>query len=393
MILLKFCFCPVYLYEKWDGFHFSADDGEYSYDSTDDFSRASVSLPELSFESDESHYRVSFSRYRRDWGIGEYDLLVSESARPMEGVELKAELKDILYFTSFTGNSSDPADKMNDQKIFSAHLLEYNPYSWLYLSFSEAAVWGKRMEISYLNPLSIYYVSQNQMGDLDNIAMGGSMGIRINPSLYFYTSVFIDEIEVQKLDLFFVIPKISMHGIPEIKTPVKIIPFGFLKIQYTKIEPYCYTHYNQDYPYTDNEIDISYTNDGESIGYPLPPNSDEIMIKLSGVPAEKLFMDLIYSRIRHGDNPDSGSSDFEIEGDIEDSLDYSNLDQYPDKDFLDDGIYEILNIFTLNLRKQISDFTVWGEYSFLVSKNLANVKGNNKTKNYLSAGIVYKKSY
>ena len=386
-------FVPFSFTKQWDGFHFSADDGDYSFDETEGFSRASLSLPELSFESKESIFRISFSRYRRDWGIGEHDLFLSDSARPMEGVELKGELSDTLFFTSFTGNSSDPSDKMRDQKMFSLHMVEYAPFEWLYLSFAESAVWGKRLEFTYLNPLSVYYVSQNQIGDLDNIAVGGSMGIRVNPSLFLYSSLFIDEIEVQKMGEFFRNPKNQYAWYAGLKSPLKILPFGMITFQYTKIEPYCYTHYVQDYPYTDTDIDISYTNDGEGIGYPLPPNSDEFMLKISLNPFYSFGCFLKYSLIRHGDNPEAGAGNYLIEGDIDDFLDYSQLDNYPDKDFLDDGIYEILNIITLNLRKSISDITLWGEYSLMFADNFKNTEGQSEVKNYLSAGIIYSKSF
>ncbi len=60
------------------------------------------------------------------------------------------------------------------------------------------------------------------------------------------------------------------------------LPFTIASFQYTKIEPYTYSHYPQQYPFFDKDyyFDINWTNDGENLGYHLPPNSDEFLIKI-----------------------------------------------------------------------------------------------------------------
>ncbi|GAH45481.1 unnamed protein product, partial [marine sediment metagenome] len=63
--------------------------------------------------------------------------------------------------------------------------------------------------------------------------------------------------------------------------PLPGLSFAFLTLQYTKIEPSCYTHYLQDHLSYSEPININYSNDGENIGYYLSPNSDEFLIKFS----------------------------------------------------------------------------------------------------------------
>ncbi len=75
----------------------------------------------------------------------------------------------------------------------------------------------------------------------------------------------------------------------------------------------------------------------------MPPNSDEFLIKFSFYPVSKVFADVKYRLIRHGDGELPGH----IEGDIDDPLVYGSPTVYPDKDFLNDGIYEWINVFTI----------------------------------------------
>ncbi|MGR3304122.1 MAG: hypothetical protein ACUZ8I_16705 [Candidatus Scalindua sp.] len=57
-----------------------------------------------------------------------------------------------------------------------------------------------------------------------------------------------------------------------------------------------------------------------------------------------MFANIKYRLIRHGDGE---LADGHIEGDIDDPLDYGNPAAYPDKDFLNDGIYEWINVLTI----------------------------------------------
>ena len=57
------------------------------------------------------------------------------------------------------------------RKMFSVHRLELFPFNWLYLSVWESAVYAKRFELSYINPIMPYLIGQYISGDLDDVVM------------------------------------------------------------------------------------------------------------------------------------------------------------------------------------------------------------------------------
>jgi hypothetical protein len=134
-----------------------------------------------------------------------------------------------------------------------------------------------------------------------------------------------------------------------IKAGVRWLPFAFFTLHYTKVEPYCYTN-------AFNSVDKNkfpaagmYVSGGESLGYYLPPNSDELLVRLESrfSPALKAYFQ--FQMLRHGadygDNAVAGSS-------LNDRL--TDLDS--PKNFLTDGVYKRDNVFKLG-----------GEYSFTKS--------------------------
>lgn len=128
------------------------------------------------------------------------------------------------------------------------------------------------------------------------------------------------------------------------KANIPFVPFGTLSFRYTKIEPYCYTHQAINYtPWYSDYISESYTNNGESLGYYLPPNSDEFHIKFQMRPSAFSSVALQYQLVRHG--ADYGSR--QVDGSSLNSElppeGRNNIKKY----FLRDGAYEWTNIISL----------------------------------------------
>jgi len=56
-------------------------------------------------------------------------------------------------------------------------------------------------------------------------------------------------------------------------------------------------------------METSYTNNGASLGYYLPPNSDELLFRFKTMPIKNLVTFFQYQMIRHGANYGSGAVD------------------------------------------------------------------------------------
>lgn len=135
-----------------------------------------------------------------------------------------------------------------------------------------------------------------------------------------------------------------------------------------KIEPYCYTHHAINYtPWYNHYIIENYTNNGESLGYYLPPNSDEFFFKFEAKPKANLNTSLQYQFIRHG--AEYGSQ--QVPG----SSLYSELSPYNrdelNKYFLRDGAYNWMHIISVSAniqnKKSKVPFMLYGTAGFMYS--------------------------
>jgi hypothetical protein len=342
--------------------------------------------PELAISLFDDRFLIRWARTRREWGVGDGSLLLAGTARPFDGIELSGQLTKWAWFHYVTGTLGDWLDSNREQKMISAHLGELMPLPWLYLSVWESVIWGKRLELSYLNPFISYAAAQVvSVGNLDNLAMGADLALTWPRRFRWYFSLYLDEFNAWKLKGFFQNPMNMYAWYTGLKVPIPGLALTLLTLQYTKIEPYCYTHYLQDYPFFDVPQNINYTNDGENLGYPLPPNSDEFRFKLQSLVSSRLELSALYQLIRHGDGDHTLG---QIEGDINVPIDYATADSYPRKHFLHDGIYKWINILRISSSYSF-DFglTVWGEYGFIHARNFRNIEGNTAVKNLFAIGV------
>ncbi|MDC7226546.1 MAG: capsule assembly Wzi family protein [Spirochaetales bacterium] len=388
-------FIPYSFYKTWDHHHM---DPETRVDSsTEEFAISNRSSEELAAATEDGSAYVRIGRFNRNWGPGEHSLLLSDTARPFIGLESGFPLSDLAYITTVTGSlgSTVGADTSEEQKMLSAHRLTIYPADWLSFAFYESVVFGKRFELAYISPISIYMVSQmGTAGDRDNSTMG--LEFELNPVNWFnvYGEFFVDEIEHDKFDQLFTYVKNIFAYKAGVEAPVPVLPFAVARFQYTKLEPYVYTHYAESRYYFayNQEININYTNDGACIGYPLQPNSDQFLVNFSFIPAAGFEVDVDISYIRHGDNPDAEDDEYLIMGDIDEDLDYSNVDEYPEKDFLNDGIYEKILSFAADVSYTFKKVPVSLNlgYGFAWSRNYNNIEGNTNFKNIITIGGSYK---
>jgi hypothetical protein len=100
-------------------------------------------------------------------------------------------------------------------------------------------------------------------------------------------------------------------------------------------------------------METNYVNNGVSLGYYLPPNSDEILVRLETIPHNRSLVYLQYQLIRHG--ADYGSravdgSSFWSELDPDGRSRNPVLEKY----FLKDGAYQLTHIIRLGGEISIS---------------------------------------
>ena len=366
---------PYFFDKSWDGFQFIFSDF-YEYVPVSEALSAGVKLePELVFSAFEDKVQAKFSRTRHDYGYGSSSLILSQDAQPFLAIETR--VNPVKWFeTSFIagtleyvseGNLKDSANAF--QNLFSMITGQFNFSEYAYFGAVSSGVWIKRLELGYLYPLLLPFLYQNQIGDFDNVQMGVYGGVRIPGITHIYFQFYIDEMNVLVKE--FAHKDRNMYAFQVgAKTPIPVW-LSTLTTQYTKIEPYMYTHPLTENPWYDHAMKTAYLNHGECIGYYLPPNSDEFLIKYEATPLWYLKSVLSYSLVRHGTTLGSGSVDGSS---YSDALDYtqdlnsvSAGDLYW-KDFLHDGVYEWIHSVTLgatlDCRKWNVPIAVYCAYTF-----------------------------
>jgi hypothetical protein len=357
-------FVPYGFSKQWDAYHIGTGTPRIVY--TDNLPNPMFSYDRgmdigAQFKDDAITVRAAY--LRREWGPGDGSLTLSGTARPVLGAEVHARLAPWIAFHHLTGGLSnwrlEPAGssypvipsplEISYQKLFTVQRMELFPLPWLYASASSTVVGSRRLEPGYMAPLIFALIWQNTIGDLDNVGVAVDLAATLPRWGRLYFSFYADEMEFTSLKEMFTRPRNMFALQAGLKVPVPGLPFTGLTFQYTKIEPFTYAHYPTWYADFRLPVDTSYTHDGENLAYALYPNSDEFLVKLWSLPVPRLKAALEYRLVRHGDNPLNKPGDLAILGRPEAYLDYSvGLDNYPNKDFLHDGLYDFNHIVTLS---------------------------------------------
>ena len=342
----------------------------------------------------ENRVNLRFGRLRHEWGIGEGSLQLDASARPFFALEGTLQPFKWISFSAITGileygetyrNIDDyhiAFTSREQQNMFSALQVEITPVEWLYLSFFDGGIYLKRPEWGYVYPFMSKFLSQNNTGDFDNLMMGGSIGLSWPGIMRSYISVYLDEARFTTGD-FFHNPANMYSFQVGVKAPIPGIPLSTLTVQYTKIEPFTYTHYahvntpwytapdsagsngrsGSPNGHPDYAMDTGYMNGGESLAYALEPNSDEILIKLRSHFRRGVSWHGVYRMIRHGFPGSVPGSSFDTwgfspKGGLTPDNDPNGAYGGSKKNFLKDGVYEWFHIFSAGGRL---DMRIWNE--------------------------------
>ncbi len=249
---------------------------------------------------------VTLGKDRVSWGPGQRtNLLLSDNTPSFDQLRVKARLGETSQFTYLVGKLHPPADLVGDtlyktslgwtrikteSKWIAAHRLEYTPLPWLLLSVSEAIIWGERaLDFGYLNPLYFLYSAQHDGGDRDNVAMSGDFVARLPMKGIFYGALLIDDLKITKLGQGHAGNKLGLlTGIVATDVFDSNLDLG---IEYTRLEPFVYSHF---FPIN------RYTHWNSALGADLLPNSDRIELTARYTPQFDVTINLSIANNRHG---------------------------------------------------------------------------------------------
>jgi hypothetical protein len=271
----------------------------------------------------------------------------------------------IVHFTSIHGTtvgnmSSDVEDRYSKFWVFNR--LKLSLQNLFEIGIGESVVYSERgIDISYLTPIGFYKFIEHSTQDRDNANLYFDIQTNFIKNLEFQATFLLDEnilSNLQDLDNY------------KNKTAYQLGLFWYeaftlndlsLIVEYTKIRPYVYSHYNPK---------NSYTGWGVNLGHPIGPNADEIFSRFSYDVNEWMRLSFDYRYIRRGENvyDTSGTLIKNVGGDLE--INHGSQPQSETAIFLE-GIRIDNNIFEVGLRVEpIRDFIFYFIYNYDYEKNL-----------------------
>jgi len=309
---------PYTMSRMWDGGVLSLRNAKSYYAWPEDPSLAFGLQGELSGALFDRKLQFRFGRLRREWGSGTSgsSLFLNAQSSPflaVEGVYSPLSWMDINFLTGVTEyypNENQWLDNSFFTNLLSAVQLEFNPWRFIYFNIGGSAMW-------------VHHV---------NLAAFTNLEVRVPGILKVWGSFFLDRLDSASDDYRYA----YQVGI---KTLVRWLPFCVFSLRYTKIEPYCYTDSYDGYNGRRSPSMSAFVSGGESLGYYVPPNSDELLVRLESMLLPDFKVHLQFQMIRHGVdygyNRNDGSS-------LSDK--FKGLYQ---KSFLEDGVYQWNNVIKL----------------------------------------------
>ena len=211
--------------------------------------------------------------------------------------------------------ASDDGDLFfeSPDRFLAMHRLEVQPVGWFSAAFTEAVVYGRRgPEIAYLNPLFPVEAAEHTLWDRDNVLFTLEATVRPARGLEVYGTWLVDDLATATLGDASYGNKWGLQGGAQLALGATgVTAFG----EYTRIEPYTYTHRFQE----DGFFFNSYAHNDFGLGHPIGPNADQW---LAGVQAWLPFR--AHGRVsaryrRQGRNPvDAAGAVTNVGGDVND---------------------------------------------------------------------------
>ncbi|GHV19553.1 hypothetical protein FACS189494_01460 [Spirochaetia bacterium] len=371
---------PFTYRKKWDGSIFFFDQldaaGFNSWPNKIAGAYALNSEIAASFIDNRLNFRIG--RITHEWAAMApgSSLSFNAGARPFLAIEGQFQPVSWFNISSLTGileyfnNSGEiKGDAAPSQNAFSISMLEFNIGNFLHIDIGDTVIWPKRLDFGYANSTTSSFFYQNNIGDFDNLGIFVNIKGQIFDLMNLWFSFYDDEAALQSGMHLLDRSMIAYQGGTKINIPV--LPFSFVKLSYTKIEPYTYTHNRNFVPWYNKDIgpmETSYMNNGVGLGHYLPPNSDELLLRFETMPFETTKFHFQYQMIRHGaafgPSAVDGSS-------YQSELSPVGRDDNPilKKFFLQDGAYQWFHIVKAGIEYSFKTlpFKLFGEGGVVLS--------------------------
>ena len=208
-------------------------------------------------------------------------LILTEGADYFSFVRLGVETRVVQYqfMHGALGDQSFaiPGDGDSDvlvgpERYLAFHRITLNPWRRLGLAFTEMVVYGQRgPELAYLNPVNPIKPAEHALWDRDNSLFALEAVFRPVDGVEAYGTFLADDLDIGLLGENSLNNKWAVQaGLGAALGPA----LGW--IEYTRIEPFVYTHRFL----LDGSFYNAYQHNGFGLGHPLGPNADQVEVGL-----------------------------------------------------------------------------------------------------------------
>ena len=200
--------------------------------------------------------------------------------------------------------TDDFASNSDPKKFLQLHALEIRPLSWISFGIVDSIIYGNRFEHIYFLPFSAFFISQGLYDFPDNSLIGLFFSIKPYTGLKFDMALNSDDLGFNEIVKFKKDAKWRIAGQFGFSyTMPRSHWFTSIKLDYTFVTPYTYTHV--DSHRSDFANYKNYTHAGSPLATSLWPNSDRISLKLKFRPKHGITLDFFNTFIRHANATES----------------------------------------------------------------------------------------
>lgn len=249
-------------------------------------------------------FAVTIGRDAVNYGFGYIDkLFLSNNSVPFNFIKFDINYGAFSYNFLYGSLKGDSLGKRDiEMKNIVTHRLSVNFSKSVRAGFFEALITSDRpFNFTFINPFSIIrsadYNAGSAQSGLNNALMG--FDIEVNPARNFAVqgSLLIDD-----LNFSTIFTNKRESGTPandnrfgwqlgSIWTDAFYLPNLTFAVEYTRLNPFVYTHKTNK---------SQYTNWGLPLGHNLTPNSDEIAVKMDYIISNRISLQFIYQHQRSG---------------------------------------------------------------------------------------------
>lgn len=273
-------------------------DKSYSNNVKFAFLESDLDFTQSHIRYDNGWFYATLGREVRNVGAGLFQkVFISNSSQPFDAISLGAKFSSFEYRFTHGSLLSSPLDTSIAQgfnsvlpdKFLVMHRFAFRP-SWGEIALWESVIYSARsIDFGYLNPISFFKSLEHALHDRDNSMMGIDATIRPMKNLQLKGSFLLDDIIISEIGNGYWSNKTAWNIAATYSLDLPID----LGLEYSRVEPYTYSHFNGL---------NSYTNDRGLLGSIIKPNSDYIGFLVNYWISDKYPISFRYINTRHGEN-------------------------------------------------------------------------------------------